>query len=128
MGASRPACRTPWPRSSRARRARASHREQQGLRAPEEGRLLRVADLTEEFNERIVQQRHDDLIEVLLVGRIDLRRDLQGQSGAVGNLDREIGPLLGADAATERQITPRSRVEGGISPLRLSKFDGNELA
>src|SRR5262249_57423631 len=51
-------------------------REQQRLRLPEEPGFVRVADLADELDQWIVEQRPDVALEVSTVGGIDLRGDL----------------------------------------------------
>ena len=72
--------------------------------AAEEGGLLRVADLADELDQRIVQQRLDLLAEIVRVGGVDLGGDLQRHAEALGDGDRPVGPLLRRDAAEEGEI------------------------
>ncbi len=70
-----------------------------------------VADLTDELDQRIVQQVLDLVVEIGPVGGVDLRGDLQLLAQALGDGDGAVRPLLGRDAAQERQIAVRRFVE-----------------
>ena len=58
-------------------RLRPINREKQGCCPAEEGIFVRIADLADEVDERVVQQRFDGALEVHLVHRIDLGRNTQ---------------------------------------------------
>ena len=72
-----------------------------------------VADLADELDQRIVEQRLDDRRGSSRVDRVDLGRDLQRHACALRDLDRPIGPLLRRDAADEGEIARR-----GVSEKR----------
>ena len=60
----------------------------------------------------MVEQRLDDLVEIGLIGRIDLGSDLQRNASLFGDLDRAIRSLFRGDAAEECKILPADLVEG----------------
>ena len=62
-------------------RLRPVDREQQGARAAEESRLVGIADLADELDQRVVEQRLDLVLEIGGVGVVDLGRDLQLHAG-----------------------------------------------
>ena len=86
--------------------------EQQGLGPAQEGGLLMVTDLADEFDQRIgVDHRLDDGLPIDPIGRVDLGRDLQRLVESGGDVDGAVRPLLGRDAAKEGQIAVGPRRE-----------------
>ncbi|CAM2163741.1 hypothetical protein BO443_120084 [Burkholderia orbicola] len=87
-----------------AERLRPVDREQQRLRAGQERRLLCFVDLADEFDVRLAEQRLDHFLEVVGVGLVDLRGDLQRQPALRGDADRGVDALFGTDPAEEREV------------------------
>ncbi len=80
------------------------HREQQRRGLAEELGLPLAPDLAHVFDQRVVQQRLDHLVEIGAVGRIDLGGDLQRHAQRLGDGDGAIRTLLGRDTAQEGKI------------------------
>ena len=78
--------------------------EEQRPRAPEKRCLVGLADLTDELDQWIVEQRHHHALEVLPVDGVHLGRDLQRHAGPPRDLDRHVRLLLGRDATQEGQV------------------------
>ncbi|MNE70197.1 hypothetical protein D3C80_1659740 [compost metagenome] len=53
-----------------------------------------IADLADELDQRVVELRTNDVIEVVLVRWIDLCSNLQRNSGSLCNLDCAVRPFL----------------------------------
>ena len=60
-----------------------------------------IADFADELDQWVIKLRANDMFEILLIGGINLRGDLQRQPGLLGNLYRPIRALLGRDPAEE---------------------------
>ena len=86
-------------------------REQHGAGVAEELGFVRIADLADEFDQRMVEQRLDLLLEIILVGMIDLRGHLQFHPRLDRNLDRPVGAFFGADPAKESKIIAAFRTK-----------------
>ena len=71
---------------------------------PRNADFCAVADLADELDQRIVQQRLDLFVEIGGVGRVDLGGDLQRHAQPLGDGDGPVGALLRRDAAQEGQI------------------------
>ena len=86
-------------------------REEHGARAAEECGLVGIADLADELDQRVVEQRLDLILEISGVGVVDLGSDLQLHAGAPGDLDRAVGTLLRRDPPDKGEIvaSPRTR-------------------
>jgi len=87
-----------------AERLRPVDGEQQRAGAAEEGGLADVLDLPDEFDERIVEERRDDALDVLAIVCVDLGGDAQRHAHALGHLDGDLGLLLRRQPAEERQV------------------------
>ncbi len=94
-----------------AERLRPVDRHQQPDRAAQEFRLLGIADLADEVDQRIVlDQRANEFVVIFLVGAIDLGGDLERNAAAGGDLDRAVDALFRRDAAEHGQIAGRHRL------------------
>jgi hypothetical protein len=79
---------------------------------PDQVILFPVADLPDVFGaRRPLQARPDHLFEELPVARVDLGGQDQRQAGALGDLDRPVGPFLARHAAEEEEVFPRRLAE-----------------
>ncbi len=87
-----------------AERLRPGDREQQGRGVAEELRFCGLADLADIVDQRVIQQMLDLVGEERLIGGIDLGRDLQGQAGPLGDLDRRLRSLFRRDPAQKGEI------------------------
>ena len=79
--------------------------------------LVGVAELAHVLDERVVEQRLDVRAEVVLVARIDLRRDPERNSRRGGDLDRAVDALLHGDPADEREVAARL----GVEPVEIAR-------
>ena len=73
-------------------------------------------DRAEKLHPIAVDVRRDLLAEILLV--VWDRRHLQAHAGALGDLDREMRPFLGMEAAEKDEIVARPVDEGELAPDR----------
>src|SRR6266480_7220945 len=81
-------------------------RDQQPNRAAEEVRFFVVADFADVFDQRVaLDQRTNEFIVVLLVGPIDLRRDLERNAASGRDLDRPVHALFRRDPAKHAEIS-----------------------
>ena len=63
-----------------------------------------VADLADIFDERMIHQRANEFIIIVLVGPIDLRGDLERDAASDRDLDGAIDPLFGRNAAQHGEV------------------------
>src|SRR6185312_7740292 len=87
--------------------------------------LFMVANLTDELDQRMIELRANHVLEIFLVGRIDLRGDLQWEPDLFRNFDRPIWALLGRDAAEECEIAA-TRVDDRRGPRRQSMLNRSQ--
>src|SRR6185437_9468691 len=86
--------------------------KQESQSVAEEFTLFLVADLADEFDQWMIEQRLDDALEIFPIGRIHLGRYFQRNSGALGDLNGAVRPLFRRDAAEKSQIATASHSEG----------------
>src|SRR3954447_18542106 len=67
----------------------------------------------------MVKQRPDNLLEIVLVGLVDLRGDLERNPGALRDINRAVGALLPGNPAQKREV---------ITPLRMKRAHGGGQA
>ena len=113
-----------------AERLRPVDRDQQADRAGQEIGFLAVADLADIFDQRVgLDERGDQLIVIVLVGAIDLGRDLERNAASCGNPDGAIHALFRRDPPEHgeigrlhrlrRQQILRQSVVNGAHPVGL---------
>src|SRR6185369_3904022 len=66
--------------------------------------LFELADLADELYERAINQVRNARIEILLVGAVDLGRNLQRQSATVSDRDRLLNALFAGDTTEKGGI------------------------
>ena len=69
--------------------------------------LLAVADFTDVLDERVTEQRLDEILEVIAIDSVDFGRDSKRQPDALCDLDRAIDALLGRHSPDEGEIVAR---------------------
>ena len=94
-------------------RLRPVDREKERGRVPEELGLVLIADLADELDERMVEQRLDLGMEELLVDRVHLGGEAQRHAHRLRDLDGTIDALLRRDAAQEGEVA------AGAAPRRV---------
>ena len=81
------------------------NRNQQADCAAEEVRLLAIRDLADEFDQRTgLDERCNQLVVLLLIGAIDLCRNLQRNAASSGNADGAIDALFRRDPSKHGQV------------------------
>jgi hypothetical protein len=75
------------------RTAPASRWKEQSDRAAQKVRFFVITDFADVIDERVVHQRANDFIEIVLIGPIDFCRDLERDAASYGNFDRAIDPV-----------------------------------
>ena len=94
--------------------------------SPRNAGLLGVADLADELDQRVGEQRLDHPLEVGPVGRVDLGRDLEPEPRAPGDRDRPVGPLLRRDAAEEGEVAALGLRGEAVELLAHAVRDGGD--
>ena len=81
---------------------------------PRNADFSRVADLADELDQGMIEQRPDLVTKVGAVNGVDLGGDPQPHARALGDGDRPVGALLGRDPPEEGEVglTPRCCGEG----------------
>jgi hypothetical protein len=74
-------------------------RKQQGARLSEELSLSPVVDLADKLDQRVVQQRFNLPLKILLIHGINFRCNLQWQAAAFGDFDCPVRALFRCNAA-----------------------------
>src|SRR5262245_9068294 len=92
-------------------RFRPVDREQQRPSVPQKLVLLALADLTDIFHQRILEERLDCASEVIPINGIHFRRDTQLHPDPAGDLNGTIHALLRRNSTEERKIIARPRPE-----------------
>ena len=107
-------------------RFRPVDRDQKSDRTAEKFRLLAVADLADELDERIaLDHRPDQFVIIILVGAVDLGGDLQGNAASCCDLDRAVDALLGRDASKHGKIARLGRLRRQ-QVFRQAMMDGSQ--
>src|SRR5207253_10735121 len=73
--------------------------------------LLGVADLADELDQGVLQKRRNLVRKIIAVDGIDLRGDLQRDSGLAGNRDGPVGPFFRSDPAEKSEIAAGAAAE-----------------
>src|SRR5712691_1080751 len=76
-------------------------RAEKGQRLAEEGGFFAIVDFTDVFDARTVEQRLDNLAEILRVDLVDLGGDAERNAELARDIDGAIRALLARDAAQE---------------------------
>src|SRR6185312_17089608 len=84
--------------------------------------LFLVADLTHEFNQRIVEERLDDMRKIFSIDRIDLCRDFERNSCALGDLNSPVRTFFRRDATKESEVVANFWIKG-VEVGRQSMID-----
>src|SRR5690606_26709415 len=79
-----------------------------------------------ELHKRIVEQWADLGLEVVSVGLVDLRGDLQRNTGPLGDFDRSIRSLVVTDAAQEGEVIALAVWMEAMQPCGQAMIDGRE--
>jgi hypothetical protein len=77
----------------KAERLRPVDGKEQSDRAAQKVRFFVITDFADVIDERVVHQRANDFIEIVLIGPIDFCRDLERDAASYGNFDRAIDPV-----------------------------------
>src|SRR5690606_38663419 len=100
--------------------------EKKCLGAGKEGGLFGLVDFADELHKRIVEQWADLGLEVVSVGLVDLRGDLQRNTGPLGDFDRSIRALVVTDAAQEGEVIALAVWMEAMQPCGQAMIDGRE--
>lgn len=96
-----------------AERLRPVDGNEQPDRTTEEVRFFMISDFADVIDERVVHQRANDSVVIVLIGPIDFCRDLERDAASYGDFDGAIDPLFRRDPAQHSQIRrghwPRSQ-------------------
>src|SRR5580704_8403676 len=98
-------------------------RKGQRYRVAQESLLVAVADLTDELDQRIFEQRLDPGPVINTISLVDLRRDGQRQTRTAGDLNRPIRSLLRTDSANKGEI---AAITGARSRIGSSAARGKQ--
>ena len=82
-----------------------------------------ISDLANIFDERMVDQRPDHFVVIVLIGAIHLRGNLQWNAASDGNLDSAVDTLFRCDSAQHGQI-PRAHRPRRQQFFRQAVVDG----
>ena len=86
-------------------------RKQKRARVAEKFALLGFADFAYELDEGMVKKRFDLGLEIRNINGVHLCRELQGDTGSLGDFYRAVRALFGRDTSEESQIAAAIRVE-----------------
>src|SRR6516165_731079 len=105
---------------------RPAYREYQCQRVGEKLRLVLRADLTNELDQRIIEQRTDDALEINLVGSVHLGSDAQRNACGAREPDGTVGPFLRCNAPEKGEITAVGGVRVPVTPRSDPMGDGGK--